>query len=126
MVLEFSMNEIRPTRARQRGTTTRRAANRLPGVVKTLILAHQIEQAVQEGRACDYADMARQMGVSRNRLTQIMSLLLLSPKIQAHLLTATTGITERQLRPVLQELDWGRQHDLFDAIMASTPNAGPA
>src|SRR5437773_2897433 len=116
MTLEFSLSTIKPTRHRQKASMTRRHAHWLPGIVKTLVLAHQIERAIAEGRAKDYADVARQMGVSRNRLSQITSFLLLSSKIQGQIIQHAPAITERQLRPIMQEPDWTRQEAMFSVL----------
>jgi len=54
-----------------------------------------------------------------SRMTQIMNLLLLAPDIQEALLflprvTQLKGsVTERDLRPVVAEVDWGRQREVW-------------
>ena len=57
--------------------------------------------------------------VMRARLTQIMAFLNLAPDIQEAILTlgpTESGrdlVTERQLRPVAAELDWGKQREMW-------------
>ena len=98
------------------------SAPRAASIVRALVLAHQIEGAIQEGRAGDYADVARQMGVSRARVTQIVALRYLAPDIQAFLLNAAPqrlrGIGEHTLRPVTRELDWQRQRQVFQRLLS--------
>ena len=40
-----------------------------------LALAHYVERLVEEGAVRSYADAARQLGVSRARMSQILNLL---------------------------------------------------
>ena len=88
---------------------------RVPRVARLLALAHRFEKLIRDGEVRDYADLARLGHVTRARLTQIMNLLNLAPDIQEQILflpAVTTGddpIHERQLRPVVKVLDWGRQ-----------------
>ena len=86
------------------------------------VLAHQIEQAVETGRAKDYMDAARQLALTRARVTQIVNLLLLSSTIQDTILTEPDRVrhlSERRLRPVIEELDWQRQEILFRQLLTS-------
>ncbi len=73
--------------------------------VRTIVLAYQIEQAVRDGRARDYAEVARQLGMTRARVSQIMRLLRLPPALLETLLLAgpehCPPLTERQLRPLV-------------------------
>lgn len=82
-------------------------------VSRLMALAIRMQQLVEDG--VTYAELARLVGVSRARLTQIMNLTLLAPDIQEALLFLPTkrsgrdGITERQLRPIAAEPDWAKQ-----------------
>ena len=42
-----------------------------------LALAHYVERLVEQGTVASYADAARQLGVSRARMSQILNLLTL-------------------------------------------------
>ena len=63
----------------------------------------------------DYADLARLGGVTRARMTQIMSLLNLAPDIQEEILylprtrQGRDAISTKKVLPIAQEMDWGRQ-----------------
>ena len=100
MQLEFKV-DLKPIQRRIKpANASRRNTEQLPGLVKLLVLAHQIEQAVETGRAKDYMDAARQLGLTRARVTQIVNLLLLSPTIQATILTEPDRVrhlSERRL-----------------------------
>ena len=75
-------------------------------VAQMLALAHYIEQSIDSGVITFNADAARALGLTRARMTQIMNLLLLSPEIQARILTGTLKATERGLRAVVKEPGW--------------------
>lgn len=72
--------------------------------------------------AQDYADLARLGHVTRARVTQITNLLMLAPEIQETILCwplVTSGkdpISERGVRDVVLELDWGRQRTVWKQL----------
>lgn len=98
---------------------------RVPRIARLLALAHRFQELVETGVADDYADLARLGRVTRARVTQVMNLLSLAPDIQEKILfwpAVTSGkdpISERGLRAVCAELDWGRQRRLYDSIHRS-------
>lgn len=92
----------------------------LPKSTKLLVLAYQIEQAIDEGRAKDYVDVAQRLGVTRARITQVMNLLLLAPEIQATILVEPHRVhrlSEHQLRLITEEPEWKRQTDMFRELL---------
>jgi hypothetical protein len=92
---------------------------RVPRISRLMALAIKIETSTQEGVVRDYAEVAASGGVSRPRMSQIMSLTNLAPDIQETLLflpktmAGPDPITERQLRLIAQTIDWSRQKELF-------------
>jgi hypothetical protein len=134
MQLEFTVTGLKPSRRRRPKPAPRRRPDpaaaddrAVPGekavapVVRTIVLAYQIEQAIRDGRARDYADVARQVGLTRARISQIVALLRLSPAIVETLLLADAGrfpiLTERQLRTVLTASDPLTQRDAFKRLI---------
>jgi len=91
-------------------------------VARLLALAHRFEKLIRDGEVRDYADLARLGHVSRARLTQIMNLLNLAPDIQEAILflpaveAGDDPLHERQLRPVVNVLDWGRQRKMWTGV----------
>ncbi len=77
--VEFSVSGLKP-RQRRRQRRSREPCH-VASAVRTIVLAYQIEQAVQGGRAKDYAEVGRQIGLTRARVSQIMRLLRLPPAI---------------------------------------------
>jgi len=90
-------------------------------LVRHLVLAYQIEQAITEGRASSQAQVARQLGLTRARLSQIMALRRLAPAIQERLLldddAKTRDLKERDMRPILRIEDWSAQVREFDGLV---------
>lgn len=73
------------------------------------------------------ADLARELGVSRVRITQVMSLLRLAPEIQDQLLRLTDQqairfFSENRLRPLTQIDDPKRQLEEFQKLLAQIPS----
>jgi hypothetical protein len=97
--------------------------DRPPRVTCLLALAHRFEAMVQSGRVRDYANLARAGRVSRARMSQILKLLTLAPSIQEHILwlpprtAGKEGITERDLRQVVNEPRWDRQRLIFEKLI---------
>lgn len=100
MQIEFTVSGLKPRQRRRREPA--RAVCSVSPALRTVVLAFQIEQAVQNGRARDYADVARQIGMTRARVSQIMRLLRLPTALLESLLRADPKrfgkLTERQLR----------------------------
>ena len=76
-------------------------------VAITLALAHKLQQAIDTGVVADRAEVARTLGLTRARITQIMNLLLLPVVEQERLLflEAVDGrepVTERGHREFLR------------------------
>jgi len=84
-------------------------------VARQLALAHALQKRVHSGEFTDYADMARALGFTRARITQMMDLLLLPPDIQEEILfleisPGAQPISERALREkLLRSVDWIEQ-----------------
>ena len=94
-------------------------AGRVPRVSRLMALAIRLDQSIRDGVVADQAELARLGHVSRARLTQIMNLLCLAPGIQEAILflpptvRGRDAVTEKQLRVVAGELDWGKQREMW-------------
>lgn len=90
-------------------------------VARQLALAHALRRRLDAG---EFADMARQLGFTRARVTQLMDLLLLAPEVQEEvlLLEAPAGrqpLSERGLREaLLGTLDWLEQRRRWSDLQA--------
>ena len=90
------------------------AVRRPARVAVMLALAHKIEDAIQHGVARDRAEVARRLGLSRARVTQLLYLTMLAPELQAAVLElqAVDGVEpvcERQVRAVARAGRWQEQ-----------------
>lgn len=92
---------------------------RIPRISRLMALAIRFDRLIREGVVADQSELARLAHVTQPRMTQIMNLLLLAPDIQEALLylprveRGKDPVTERDLRPVAAEIDWGRQRRMF-------------
>lgn len=93
-------------------------------VAQLLALAHELRGLLDRGEVSGVGELARRLRVSQPRVTQIINLTYLAPKIQAEILEleAADGVepmSERPLRRVLAEEDWGRQRWVFTLVVGA-------
>ena len=116
--VEFSVQ--RPGRPQ---VETPAAKDSVPRVARLLALAHKWEDMVRRGEVKDYAEIAKLMGLSRARVTQICALALLAPTVQDALLldeTVPQSVPDRVLRPIIGKPEWHRQRAEWRAASGST------
>ena len=102
--------------------TVRRPAR----VALMLALAHRFQRAIERGDYADRADLARQFGLTRARVTQLLNLTLLAPDIQEEVLRleAVDGVqptSERALREVVGVVDWVEQRERWRTMPTGAP-----
>ena len=86
----------------------------LPRLTRLLALAHRWNRLIEEGVVANFAEIARIMGISRARVTQIMELLYLAPEIQEHILSLPSEaravmVPERVVREITGVPIWKEQ-----------------
>ena len=97
-------------------------AGAIPRASRLMALAIRYQRLIAEGAVADYAEIAALGHVTRARMTQIMGLLNLAPDIQEEIiflprtLSGRDPVTERKLRPIIAEADWGRQRLLWRKV----------
>ncbi len=79
------------------------AKSRPPVIARTLALAHTMQAMIDRGEVKDQAELARMLGFTRARVTQMLDLTLLAPDIQEAILTTEKrdprgGTGERAVR----------------------------
>jgi hypothetical protein len=94
-------------------------------VAVMLALAHKIEDAIRRGLVRDRAEVARRLGLTRARLTQLLDLTLLAPDIQVAVLEleAIDGVepaAEHTLRGVVRAGAWASQREQWQTLPAQT------
>lgn len=93
--------------------------HRVPRVAKLLALAIRFQRLIDSGAVESRAELGRLGHVSRARISQILDLTLLAPDIQEDILfmppvkRGRDPITERDLRPIVRELDWEKQRYMW-------------
>lgn len=91
----------------------------LPRVTRLMALAIKLDGLIASGAITDQAEMARAGCITRARATQIMNLLRLAPDIQEAILdlppvaAGRDPVTERDLRPIVAEMRWERQREMW-------------
>jgi hypothetical protein len=92
----------------------------IPRIARLMALAIRLEGLVRDGTVQSYAEVARLGCVTRARITQITKLLQLAPDLQEQILflPPIKGLNERNLRALVQQLDWREQRRMFQKFMA--------
>ena len=102
-----------------------------PGkVAQMLALAHHLQRAIDRGDVADRAAVARRLGLTRARVTQLLDLLLLAPDIQMTVLQleALDGaepMAERRLRAVAHAGTWAEQRAAWASLSQPRAAAHP-
>jgi len=96
---------------------------RVPRVARLLALALRMDQLVRTGEVTGYAELAALGHVTRARLSQIMSLLSLTPDLQEEILflprtlKGRDPIQLRYLLPIAAIPDWRKQKTRWKAMV---------
>ncbi len=102
-------------------------ANRPTSAAVLLATAYRLEDFLRSGRDSALPDLARTVGVSVPRISQILSLLLLAPDIQEAILDQRGAIdrklvpSERALRKIAAESRWEKQRAAWRELRAGAP-----
>lgn len=94
----------------------------IPHISRLLALAMRYDKMIRERNIPDFNTLAKLVGVTKPRMTQIMNLVNLSPDIQAAILTLPNirqsrgFFTERKLRPIAREVDWAIQRAMWTQL----------
>ena len=91
-------------------------------LAKMLALAHKMQELIDTGKVPDRATLARRLGFSRARVTQLLDLLLLAPDIQEEIVMSeipdgNKTITEHEIRKVLRFCYWQKQRFEWNKII---------
>jgi site-specific DNA recombinase len=96
-----------------------------PIIVRSLMLAKQINQLFDEERVKDFKQAATWLNMSPARVSQLMTLNFLSIEIQDNILTLPSGrishISDTTLRKIASEIDWQKQLILWESALNCQP-----
>ena len=79
-------------------------------LARQLALAHRIERSIEAGEVRSYGDVARRLGLTQPRVTQIMGLLSLSPVMQERVLLREEVVGIRAATRASRETEWDQQN----------------
>jgi hypothetical protein len=117
VTLELPRGRRGPPTDLGRGKKPTHAAGQIPRITRLMALAIKFQEMVDRGEVRDYADIARLGYITRARLTQIMSLLLLAPDLQETVLfelgNGECHTSEKDLRRVVKLVLWDLQRDAW-------------
>ncbi len=118
--VEYKVKFPTRNRKRKKSSPTRKPLRKLPHVTRLLALAYHLQVLIDESIVSDYADIARLSDLTRARLSQIMNLTLLAPKIQEEILGFTKSsfidIREHNLREILKLTAWQEQYRVWKRL----------
>ena len=102
------------------------AAPAIPRIARLMACAIVFDEMLARGEVRSYRDIAAIAQVSPARVSQVMALLELAPRIQEAVLSGEDA-TERHLRPIDTITDWTKQSAEWErrssAPLATTPRA---
>ena len=78
-------------------------------VARMLALAYHIDALVEEGKLKSYGEASRLLGITDARMTQVMDLMLLSPRIQEGILDGTIEIDAKRAQRLTLCDSWRSQ-----------------
>ena len=96
---------------------------RVPPIRRTLVLAYQIADYMAAHKIETLPVFSKFAHVSPARISQILNLTRLSPRIQEEILTSDRPelqrVTEIQVRPIVAEVFWPKQEELWKTLNAA-------
>ena len=98
---------------------------RVPRIARLMALAIRCDQLIRDGVLANQSELAEFGHVTTARMTQIMTLLNLAPDIQEQVLFlprtehGRDKITENDVRPIAQTLDWNKQRRMWSNLQRS-------
>ena len=107
-------------RAAKQPTPSREPTRRPAKVAQMLALAHHLQNAIDEDDSLDQSTVAKRLGVTKARITQLLDLTLLAPDLQEQVLAmeAVDGVeplSERSLRGIVLVASWAEQRVLWES-----------
>ncbi len=95
-------------------------------MVRMLALAHRLETAIERGDYRDRANIARQLGFTRARVTQLLDLTRRAPDIQEQILCLEAvdhrePLTERVIRELVAQSSWDEQRRAWVDLSSQAP-----
>lgn len=93
-------------------------------MARCLALGHRIVQAVESGEVRGYGEVAERMGVSQPRVSMLVAMTFLSPRIQEAILTGEEDMGFRTLLKLARIDGWREQEALVVTVACGKRNWG--
>lgn len=93
-------------------------------MARCLALGHWIVQAVESGEVGGYSEVAKRMGVSQPRVSMLVAMTFLSPRIQEAILAMEDHLGFRTLLKLARIDEWKEQEALARAAACAERNWG--
>jgi hypothetical protein len=94
-----------------------------PKLRQYLVLAYQIQEKLDGDNTLTSKQIAEWLGMTAPRVSQIMDLLLLCPRIQQEILLSEDkklySLGEYHVRSIVKEPLWDKQVEMWDALLKS-------
>ena len=94
-----------------------------PQLRQNLLLAHQIQELLSDGRSDSLKQIAGWLNLSQQRINQIRNFILLCPKIQEDIFLldneAISKIPEYKLRRIIDTSDWQEQYQIWQELLSN-------
>lgn len=93
---------------------------KIPRFMQNFLLVHHIDLMLENGTFKGFSDAAKYLNLSYSRISQIMPLIFLSPKIKEDVLLTSVDklqkVSERKLRDIAAEPEWEKQEEMWGKI----------
>ncbi len=103
-----------------------KSGDSVPRIARLLALAHKWEGLVRQGNVKNYAGIAKRIGMTKGRVAQVCSMVLLAPNIQETILNTNSSlrsrITTHALRQVIRDSIWITQRGRCGSSNRRLPN----
>lgn len=93
-------------------------------MARCLALGHRIVTAVESGEVRGYGEIAKHMGVSQPRVSMLVAMTFLSPRIQESILAGEGDIGFRTLLKLARIEGWKEQENLVGVAACAERNWG--
>jgi len=94
-----------------------------PQLRQNLLLAHQIQELLSEGKSDNLKQVAGWLNISPQRINQLRNFILLCPKIQQEIFLGDnktiSEIPEYKLRQITDTIDWQEQEKLWQELLST-------
>jgi hypothetical protein len=102
-----------------------RSIKKEPQLRQNLLLAHQIQKLLSEGKSDNIKQIAGWLNISPQRINQLRNFILLCPKIQEEIFLGDnktiSDIPEYKLRKITDKIDWQEQEKLWQELLSTLP-----